>query len=432
MVFTKRKEAAILYIFLFLCVCMPTPEQVMKQVLPSIVPPKKDPCLKEAQGFVQGLNQAIKQKKIRAKAVLGGSFAKNTHLVGDYDVDVFVMFDQSYADNALSGLLGSVLKKYGPERVHGSRDYFQIRNEILFEVIPVRALKKPEDAMNVTDFSPFHVSWVAKNGVKIADQIRLAKKFCKAQRVYGAESYILGFSGHVLDILTIYYGGFLQLLRAVGKWKEKVVVDPKNVYKGRALHVLNTSKTQGPLVVVDPTQPGRNAAAAVSRENFGAFVRAAKQFLKRPSVDFFAEKPVDVVQLKKKGVVLVAKLVPQVGSENVVGAKLMKAKEFLAQCVREFGVKSVVWEWSCGSPAFFYFVLEKDVLPKECVHKGPPLVKTVHVAAFKKKYKKTWVKGDFIFANVLRVHERAQDALMHACGDEYVRERVKSCEVSHA
>jgi len=296
----------------------------------------------------------------------------------------------------------------------------------------VRALKKPEDARNVTDFSPFHVDWVTKKGTKLADQIRLAKKFCKTQRVYGAESYILGFSGHVLDIITLHYGGFLKLLRAVAAWKPKVVVDPKNVYKGRALQVLNTSKTQGPLVVVDPTQPGRNAAAAVSQENFDAFVHAAKQFLKRPSVDFFVEKPVNVVQLKKKGSVFVVELVPLKGSENVVGAKLMKVKDFLVQQLHEFGVKNVLWERSLENPAFFYIVLKTDTLPKEYVHQGPPISKTTHVAAFKKKYKKTWVEQDVVFAKVVRAHEHAKDILLHACTSEYVRERVQSCEVRHA
>ncbi len=401
---------------------MPRVNAILRQVLAKIVP--QHTVLKEAQAFVDKINLAATKRKIRATAVLGGSFAKDTYIVGDYDVDVFVKFHPSYEDDKLSDLLYELIKEHKPVRIHGSRDYYQIKNNILFEVVPVREIKKPADAKNVTDFSPFHVAWVKK--AKLSDQIRLAKKFCKAQKVYGAESYKQGFSGHVLDIITIHYGSFIQLIKAAAKWKPKVVIDPKNKYKGRALQVLNKSKIQGPLVVIDPTQPGRNAAAALNLENFSVFVAAAQKFLKSPSIKFFEEKQTDISQLKKKGTLLVVDITPLDGPENIVGAKIAKLHEFLASKLKDFGIKESLWEWK-DERAVIYLVVKNSTLPAEFTHPGPPLQKTQHVEAFKKQYKKTWVENNRIFAKAQRKFRGAQEALKAACNDSYVKERAKRC-----
>ena len=259
---------------------MPLITLIIQNALAEITPGKaEEACMKEVKQFLAELRQQLRKNRINAKPFLGGSFAKNTWLKGDYDVDIFVAFARMHKNQNMSDLLASALKKWKPARLHGSRDYFQIRKSINYEIIPVLAIKKPSRARNVTDFSIKHVAWVNSKTKKLKNDIRLLKKFCKAQRVYGAESYIRGFSGHVVDILVIYYGGFLKLLRKARAWTPKTVIDYNNSYKGKALLIMNESKTEGPLVLVDPVQPERNAAAALSQENYDKFVKAAKAFL---------------------------------------------------------------------------------------------------------------------------------------------------------
>ena len=64
---------------------------------------------------------------------------------------------------------------------------------------------------------------------------------------------------------------------------------------------MNKSKTQSPLIIVDPVQPDRNASAAVSREKFGVFKHKAKKFLERPGEKFFEIKKLSIKELKNKG-----------------------------------------------------------------------------------------------------------------------------------
>ncbi|MFH1398749.1 MAG: nucleotidyltransferase domain-containing protein, partial [Candidatus Woesearchaeota archaeon] len=239
-------------------------------------PPEKKSAYTQINATLKIINTQFKKHKLKAKAVLGGSAAKGTMLKNDFDVDIFAQFDYSYKN--ISDLLEKALKPFKPIRVPGSRDYFQFTKQFNYEIVPVLKISSPKRALNVTDASPLHVKWVKKKAnEKLVDQIILTKIFLKAHSLYGAESYIKGFSGHVVDILIIYYNGFLKLLRASQKWKPGQIIDPEKHYT-----FLNQSK-KGPLILIDPVQPDRNAAAALSQKNFEAFIAAAKAFLKKPS-----------------------------------------------------------------------------------------------------------------------------------------------------
>ena len=432
-------------------------KQILKEVLAEITP--KDGVAEEVSAFLKKLNSNLKKKGIRAKAVLGGSFAKGTNLRGDHDVDIFVRFDLGYDSDKLSGLLEPCLKVWKAERIHGSRDYFQVRDSIKFEVVPVLGIKKPREAKNVTDFSPWHVDWVNKHGKKIKQEIMLAKKFLKAQGAYGAESYIKGFSGHVVDILVIHYGGFTKLLRAVSQWKvgkkgreEKQVVDPYNVYKGRALMMLNKSKLQSPLVLIDPVQPDRNASAALDEENYKKFVSAAKRFLKKPSGQFFVEKKADFSRLAGKGHLVMISAESLAGSEDVAGTKLLKAFEFLRQKLADAGFKlaEAGWQWdknasqgkcglSCGEPdlrlkkrAIFWFVTKQKQLPKIEVRQGPPEGREPFAADFRKKYArigKVFVSKGRLWARVERKHRTPEMLLAFWLKDGYLKDKFRAARI---
>lgn len=400
--------------------------ELLATVVKQITPEKDDARLKSVNDFLNRAAAEAKKLRIKVTPVLGGSFAKNAWLKDDYDVDVFLAFDLKYAGADISSLSEKILASFRPLRIHGSRDYFQVRGRICFEIIPVLNIKKAADAKNVTDFSLWHVAWVNRKSKNLKDDIRLAKKFCKTQRVYGAESYIRGFSGHVLDILVIHYKGFLPLLKAAVRWKPKIVVDTENQYNGKALQFINKSKTESPLVVVDPVQPGRNASAALSDEKFLKFVSAAQSFLKNPSESFFVQKSIDEERLKKKGVLIKVKMVPVDGVENVVGVKLLKAGEFLKKALEEFNVVKALWEWDKKNAAIWWFVVKKKDLPAEILIDGPPLKLKDHVASFKRAHKKIVMKKRKVFAFVKRDCTTPQDAVRNAVQNNYFKEKVKS------
>ena len=410
--------------------------ELLKQVIDELRP-KKD-VVNKCTIVLDSINSEIKKKNIKARAVLGGSIAKGTFLKDDYDCDIFVKFSLDYKNRDISNLLEKVLKIFSRvKRIHGSRDYFNFKsNTINFEIVPVLNIKKAEQEINITDCSPLHVKWVKDNldkNQKLADEIRLIKAFCKACKVYGAESYLRGFSGHVLDILTIYYKGFTSLLKNAVKWKEKEVIDFNDYYKGCALERLNKSKLS-PLVVIDPIQSERNAAAVLSKENFLLFKKSAKNFLKKPSKKFFEKKEITIEELKEKskGKKLVLLDVKALGGkEDVVGSKLLKALNYINKNLvsNGFTIYKKGWKWDKKEKALFWFMVKEEILSEYFKRLGPPTKNKENVKAFMKKHKKTFIQGKRICAKVKREFRKPENLIKAMKKTEYLKQRAKKIEI---
>jgi len=406
-------------------------KEILKKALIQLKPEQQK--VKEVEEFIRRLNEEIKKNKIKATAMPGGSYAKDTWLKGDYDVDIFVRFDLKYKTQDLSELLGKILKTYDSVKLHGSRDYYWVQNELRYEIIPVLGIKKSEDAQNTTDFSPLHVAWVNKHGKKYKDDIRLTKKFMKTHGCYGAESYIKGFSGHVVDILVIYYKGFIPLLRASIKWKPKVIIDYHKKVGNKAEFILNKSKIQGPMIIIDPVQPERNAAAALSQEMFDLFKESAKQFLKKSSDKHFEYQKTNWDKYKTKGKLILINIDVPEGKEDPTGAKLVKAFDFITKELKEFDIVKKEWDWDKKKNATFGYVLKKEKLPDTYERPGPPLTMQKEVEKFKKKHKNTFVNQEKIWARIKYDYSTPEELLTKKTFKaEYLKDKVKKCKLKKA
>lgn len=253
------------------------------------------------RSIANDLVKKLKEKGLRA--VIGGSMAKGTMVrkEGKQDVDIFVVFNYSEDILKLEDILKGIDLPGELKRVHGSRDYFHVVcQEVILEVVPVVKNNDPELAENVTDVSLSHVKYIGgeiKKNSKLADEIRLAKAFARAQRCYGAEGYIRGFSGYSLEILVIHFGSFVKFLKGV---KKNRVIDPMKYFKGEReiMRELNSNKLQGPVVVIDPTYKFRNVCAGLGLSTFERFLEVSQDFLKKPSLEFFERQEVDIEALR--------------------------------------------------------------------------------------------------------------------------------------
>lgn len=389
--------------------------------------------------FLALLNSLLAKRQVKAEAVLGGSYAKGTYLEGDHDVDVFVRFAKGVPDASFADLLASALEGLaGVRRIHGSRDYFQLSWEgFFFELVPVLALDDAAQAVNVTDVSPLHVGYVRDRLRKkplLADDIRLVKLFCKAAKVYGAESYINGFSGHVLDLLVIQYGSLLGLLAAAAAWPAKVFVDPSG--KRRDALLLPEAKRLSPLVLLDPIQPARNAAAALSKECYDRFRTAAKEFLKSPSREFFVAKPLSkavvVARFPSKPSLCYALAALADQSKDIAGTKLLKAHRYLVRQARlaGFGVLGEGFEFD-GREAFCFLVVEREPLASTFVRDGPPASQKLDAERFRQAH-----RGREVFEQGGRLQVRLQRPFTTLAGlfgalatGEYVKGRSSRAKI---
>ena len=406
-------------------------KEVLTELKPGVIEKKKFKLI--IGEFLKKINNNL----VDAKAILGGSGAKDTWLSGNHDIDIFVQYNyHKYEDksNELSDYLQKSLKKSFPKlkisRVHGSRDYFKFsyKNKS-FEVVPILKINVAKQAINITDISPLHEKWVNKFGKKVKDDIRLVKQFCRANKLYGAESYISGFSGYVLEILTINYGSFEGLLQASKKWKDKEIIDFSEFYeKKMALFHINKSKLNSPLIIVDPVDKERNAAAALSMNKVLTFKRLAKSYLKKPNKSFFEMKELVFQKLKdeandKKLIFLTIK--PLQGKEDVIGSKLLKVFNLIKKELGKFLLLKSNWDWNQeNKEAYFYFILEKEELAKYEVREGPQLKMKEFVKDFKKKNKDCFNKDGRVMARIKVRDPKLNKFIEHLLKNNYIKERI--------
>lgn len=367
---------------------------------------------KRSKEFILKLQEEISKSKVDADVFIGGSFAKGTLLKADnYDVDIFVRFDKKYENlsDRLERFLNSISMKLNLdiERVHGSRDYFIVRNKVMpgyFEVIPVNKISKPKEEKNVTDLTYFHGPYVKKRIKGIEDQVRIAKKFMKAQEVYGAETYVKGFSGYTVELLIIKYKSFVKMLRELVKVssEKRLVIDIEKHYKNpnEVFIQLNEAKIHSPVILIDPTYKERNALAALSHATFTKFQESARNFLKSPSLKFFDKKEIDFDKLRDKNkenfVSVSLKTDKQAG--DIAGTKLKKFFDLiLMEAKKEFILKDSYFKYSGGNTGEAYIIAKPK---KELIRIGPPLHMNKAVLSFKNKHANTFEKNKHIHARL--------------------------------
>lgn len=378
-------------------------KEILKEQLKLITPSNKNlnKIKRISKEFQFELSKNLKKNKIKAEVFLGGSLAKNTLVKKDfYDIDIFVRFDISY-ENKISDILGKLLKN--AKRIHGSRDYYQKNiDNIIIEIIPVIKINNPEQAVNVTDLSYFHVNYVLKKVIKnknLEKEIKLAKSFAYAQNVYGAESYVNGFSGYAMELLIIHYRNFLNFIKEIVKIdinKNKIVIDAERHYKNNKnlINLINPSKILSPIILIDPTYKERNALSSLSKETLYKFQKSCKSFLKNPSSSFFAQKNI-IDEFKNSNTkIITIKTNKQQG--DIAGTKSKKFYKFLLnELKKEFVINKEGFEYIENKNIAKIYMMLKKKKPTEI--KGPPLKYKKNVIEFKAKHKKVIIKNNYAY-----------------------------------
>jgi len=397
-------------------------KSILKKELVTISLSQKD--VLDLQRIAKEFIKQLASKKI--KAYVGGSLAKGTVIKkpGKQDIDIFVVFDSNEGIRRFEKVLKMIKLPGQLKKVHGSRDYFQIIcDNILLEVVPVIKNTNPELAENVTDVSLSHVKYIGENVKKnprISDEIKLAKAFCWANRCYGAEGYVRGFSGYSLEVLVIYFGGFVKFLKGISR---KRVIDPLKYFKNEreVLNELNTSKLTGPVILIDPTYKYRNVTAGLSKETFERFNIIAKKFLKFPSLNFFEWQSIDIEGLKNftknnRRVFVEIDLKTDKQEGDIAGTKMKKFLDFFVSELERRQQKVLVKEFDYsgeGNKAKGYLVVDEK---KEIEIKGPSVglvnvVKNFRKSNGKNSFKKNgywWVKKETSLQDIFRLVKKVE------------------------
>ncbi len=404
----------------------------MQSLINKITPSKKE-CDKINKVITNFFNK-IKRKLKDANPELGGSMAKDTWLAGDHDIDIFVKFPyEKYKSKYIGKLLQERLKGIRYQVMHGSRDYLQIKQDkYLFELIPVLDIKHHSKHENITDVSPLHAQYVKRNN-KNPIHIRILKAFLKANNLYGAESYIKGFSGYVAELLIIHYNGFSNLITAASSWKSRTVIDMAEYYRNNneVLSNLNKDK-QSNLILIDPVQPNRNAAAALSEERYIEFINLCKNYLRHPSKEYFELKEFNIKELKKKAKnnkLITFIINPLDGKPDVVGSKILKVFNYVKDNITNTGFNVIESKWQWKDKALLYYIVRNEKLSKYITHFGPFGKDLENVKKFKEKWKKINYDKERVYVKIKRKNDTINKFVKTLLKDNYIKQNVKSIKL---
>jgi tRNA nucleotidyltransferase (CCA-adding enzyme) len=252
---------------------------------------------------------------------LGGSFAKDTWLPGDVDIDVFVKIAKTVDERTFEEVGLAVgreaLKGYKPGKKYAQHPYTEATVDgFKVNVVPCYDVK-PGEWKSAADRSVYHVEFVSKNlDDEARVQVRLLKKFMKAVGVYGAEIEREGFSGYSTEVLIHEYKTFESALGSFSLF----VPDSQEEY----------------FTLFDPIDDKRDLGKAMSRGTVAKMVVASRAFLDAPSMAYFKKVGGKARPLLQKKAYVIA--FEHVGlSEDTLWGELKRSSRQIAKHAREQG-----------------------------------------------------------------------------------------------
>ncbi len=306
-------------------------------------------------------------------AILVGSVAKGTYLKNP-DIDIFLRFPTHLTRTQLKELgleIGKSILPAGYTRYaehpywHGVYEGFEV------DIVPCYLVDSPQNKMSAVDRTPFHTEYVMKNLKEWQrDEVRILKAFLKGIGAYGAEAKIQGFSGYLTELLILRYGDFLSTLRNVARWRRRVHLSLEGEGK----------KFREPVVFIDPVDPDRNAASAVSEDKKSLFIYAAQKYLEAPNLRFFFPReivPLTEEELRSRMEMRDTHFYafvfprPEIVEDNLY-PQMRRTLEILLEILRDFHPLNS-FSYVGEERVYLVIELERESLPKVKKHQGPPV-----------------------------------------------------------
>ncbi len=357
-----------------------------------------------------------------AEVVLTGSMAKGTFLRDKRDIDIFVLFDRSVRREELEPAMKRIMDMAFPtlpyQLSYAEHPYVRFSFEgRRIDLVPAYKISDASERQSAVDRSVLHTSFIkeALPKERIGD-VLLLKQFLRANGLYGAEIKTEGLSGYLCELLIVHYGGFLQFVKAAAKWRGQVFIDIKGYHKKKELPQA-AKRFASPFIVIDPTDKGRNVAAAVSPANFKALSGLCREFLAAQSEDYFFRKPPSFEEQAAMawgdGELFILSMPRPDVVDDVLWGQLRKLCGQLEAALRDFGPAKVIADDS-RHLVRLAIVVERRELPPTMTIKGPPLAMKRHAEDFRKSHPgaRFTAKGGAIYAAAKRPITKLEDAVM--------------------
>lgn len=365
-------------------------EQIQTIVLKKITPTSEEK--KQIEDIVKSLKNRvmseIKKTKIPITIELVGSIAKDTFIRTSVDIDLFLLFPPAVPRETLEekGLtIGRAILEQ-QEECFAEHPYVRgLFKGYKTELVPCYKIEAASQKLSAVDRTPLHTRYIEEHLKESQKKdVRLFKQFLKGVGCYGAEAEIEGFSGYLCEIIVLKYGTFQQLIEQVQQWKygDKLALK-EGVYPDFTT----------PLTFIDPVDPERNVASAVSNEKFNLLIKACQEYQKNPRLTFFFPNELQLWSLQE--------IKKEIGSKEFIGVKfpkpdiipenlypqIRKAVRTIREFCEQYGFIIVNATFSIEKKNV-YIILEPKtrMISKTIQHTGPPVTLKKNADEFLKKW----------------------------------------------
>ncbi len=359
---------------------------------------------------------------------IAGSYVRDTWLPNKKEFDLFLLFPEWYSREDLekkglsigkrivSRLKGKYVVAYAEHPyVRATIERFDV------DIVPCFKVESATKIRSAVDRTPFHNEWLSRNlGREQSGDVRLLKQFCKGQGIYGSDTKTQGFSGYLCELMVVHFGSFEKLLREVSEWEPGIVLDPEGHHDEP--EKLRKRFKKDPMIMIDPVDPNRNVAAAVSPGNFMRLVESSRMMLSKPGTGFFFRTPKKVsarnlaAVMKKRGtqILVVCFRRPDV-IDDTLWPQLRKSARRLNDVLHDYEFGVMGWD-ALATEMECFLLLELSIwkLPSVRKLRGPDIFSGKRVTEFKRKYSgpgRVWIEGEYWFAEVKREFTNAEKKL---------------------
>jgi tRNA nucleotidyltransferase (CCA-adding enzyme) len=392
------------------------------KVLKKITPNKKEK--KEIEHIIEALKEQVKKEikktNIPITTELVGSTAKDTYIRTAVDIDLFLVFPATVSRELLQekGLkIGRAILEQ-QEECFAEHPYVRgVFQGYKTELVPCYKIEHASQKLSAVDRTPLHTIYIKEHlHESQKKEVRLFKQFLKGIGCYGAEAEIEGFSGYLCEIMIIKYRTFQQLIENVQNWcYGEILALEKGTYPD--------FKT--PLIFIDPVDPERNVASALSKEKFHLFITACQEYKKKPRLTFFFPndlRPWSLEKIKKeietKEFIGIKLPKPDIIPENLY-PQVRKALRAIRDLCEQHEFTIIDATFSVDNENVYIVLHPKTrTLSKFVLHLGPPVILKKNADEFIKKWvdnprtiKKPYEKNGRLYVEIERVYTNIRNLL---------------------
>jgi tRNA nucleotidyltransferase (CCA-adding enzyme) len=344
--------------------------------------------------------------------VVAGSFSRNTALKDNIEFDLFLLFDKLYSTDEIVGFNKKIIYSCFPKRKiiesYSEHPYLQYRKrKYKIDFVPAFEIKDYKERKTAVDRTPLHLKYLLKNlNPKQRDDVLILKQFLKNNLIYGSGQDINGFSGYLCELLILYYRDFENFVLQFSKLKAGARL---------VLEKDGDKKYPDSLIVIDPTDPYRNVAAALSAKNLDRTKKLCKMFLENPTEEFFFSDP--QIKLDKTSVFKANKM--EKNDDILYGYVTRKLSRISSQ------IESIL-SYSCfidKKKIYLIFCVESEQLPDYEEVGGPKKSDKENAIKFEEKHKQVFERDGRLFAKKVNQERDVKKLILEEVKKEFVNVR---------